>query len=142
MREIFELIERLEKLERQNRWMKRGALALTAGLAVTLFMGAGGNKPEVLDEIRVKKLVIEDDAGTIRCQLDASNKGTILQLNDRSGSPRVAIFTDAKSGMAGMNVRQKDGKMRLGMGCRNDGNAWVRLFKARGNATKGLDIGR
>ncbi len=113
--------------------MKRGALALTAGLAVTLFMGAGGNKPEVLDEIRVKKLIVEDDAGTVRCLVEANDAGpTKFVMSDSRGTRRVSLSVNKNGRSVGFSLFQSDGRLRLGSGCADGGAAWVNLLHPRG----------
>lgn len=121
MHENSEVIERLEKLERQNRRMKRIGFAVIAGLGATLLMGAAGDNPEVLDEIRVKKLVVEDYAGTVRFLLEGNNDRTMFEMNDVRGNRRIVLFVSEQKRTASFALVQNDGRIRLGSGCTDGG---------------------
>ena len=87
--------ERLEQLERQNKWMRRlGAMGVALVVAVFL-MGQG--KKEELPDLAVRSLVVKDKAG----------------------NPRISFgtFPDGKPHLA---VRDTDGKIRLTITLRND----------------------
>ncbi len=142
MHEHSELIERLQKLERQNRWVKRGVLAVTAGLAITLFMGAGGDKPEVLDEIRVKKLIVEDDAGIVRCIVQADAEGiTKLELRDRRGQERIRLQINEQNGVTSVTHWQRNGVRRASSGCQSLGShlSYFNAFGRNGKGGKGVN---
>ena len=57
MHDISKLVERLEKVERQNRRMKRIGIAGVLCAGAVVLVGAQGNKPEVLEEM----LAFEND---------------------------------------------------------------------------------
>ncbi len=73
--------QRVAKLERQNRWMKRvGGLMLAAVACVVLV--AQGAKPKVHDLVAAKRFVLHDETGKIRAALmiDKVGKETIPVL--------------------------------------------------------------
>jgi hypothetical protein len=79
--ELAEMSTRLRSLERTNRIF--GAL-LIAGLAGIVLIGAAPDAPEVLPELRTRKLVITDAKGTERIRMSAET-ATILEMNWSSG---------------------------------------------------------
>lgn len=75
----------MERLERQNRIMKRVmflALAVVSGLAL---MGQAP-VPKVSDELRTRKLVVVDEAGKELAVLAAPKDGPSLDLSDAAGN--------------------------------------------------------
>jgi len=54
--------QRLERLERQNRWMKVAVASMAVVLAVVFLIAAGQDqekdRAKVLEEVRAKKLVL------------------------------------------------------------------------------------
>lgn len=133
------LAARLERLERQNRRMKRIGIATIAVAGIAFLLGAQGDKPEVLSEIRVKKLVVVDDAGTTRGFLGLNADGhTLLDLKDRSGRRRAYLFVNESNRRTLIGFHQSDGTMRVGGGCEDNGSAWMNTLNRRGKATNGV----
>lgn len=61
--------QRLEKLERENRWMRRIGAVAVASLAAVVLMGQGKERAFYADSIETKKLVILDPKGSKRAWL-------------------------------------------------------------------------
>ena len=93
MHEIFELVDRLEKLERQNRRTRRIAIAGVLCAGVVFLVGAQGNKPEVLEEVRAKRFVVIDDEGRERTVMHATADRSNFAMSDENGKERVSLFT-------------------------------------------------
>ena len=55
--------QRLERLERQNRWMKRGGAVAVALVAAVFLMGQA--KPKELPDLEVRSLTLKDNAGRV-----------------------------------------------------------------------------
>jgi len=88
--------ERIEKLERQNRWMKTAWAALVIGLSSFLFMCAGQGRqalPEqkVEEEMRAKRFVVVDENGETRVVLAATDDRSFLSLSDNKGRERLSL---------------------------------------------------
>jgi hypothetical protein len=87
---IDSLSERVERLERENRGLKRiGALALAGAVAI-LVAGADAGKL-----IEAERFVLKDKGGRKRAELSSDSDGSAsLSLFDRSGKVRLRMAID------------------------------------------------
>lgn len=140
-----ELLLRIERLERQNRRIRKLGGAAIVGFAVMICIGAATpNQEAIKDEVKTRRLAIVDDAGIERVVISQDPETTErisrscgITLHDRSGSERggigtfedgsVAIALDAPAGV-GHPMRD-----RLGMKVYSSGAAIVSLMN---NETK------
>jgi hypothetical protein len=81
------VLERLEKLEKQNRRIKR------AGLAVMVFIGAAllSGQASVPWKIEAERFVLRDSTGKVRGELGMTGHGPLLTLYDNDGAQRAAF---------------------------------------------------
>jgi hypothetical protein len=111
-----DLVLRLQRLERQNRWIKRGLVGSVLAVGA-LVLVAAGSAPLVQKTIEAEQIIIRDKAGKKRAVLgiDDSNKdiGTraALYLLDAKERGSVAVFAE-ENGKGGVNI-QEDGKGRI-----------------------------
>jgi hypothetical protein len=82
--------QRLEKLERQNRWMRRiGAVAVAVAAAVFLI---GQGKDEDLPDLEVRSLTVKDEEGRGRVFLGSARDGSpLVQLVNKHSRPQVTL---------------------------------------------------
>ena len=81
------LIERVERLEKQNRRMKQvGAAALLLAGALFL-MGQAAPKRTV----EANEFILKDASGRLRGTWWAHSEGAILELYDSDGKPRIGL---------------------------------------------------
>jgi hypothetical protein len=85
-----EIVERLEQLERHNR-RQRCALYIIGGFAIVVVVAGAQGAPEVLDELRVKKLTIVSDDKWERCVFDG-NGGEELRLGGPKRAARGTLY--------------------------------------------------
>lgn len=139
MNDYNALAIRLDRLERQNRRLKRIGLSAVVIAGASFLLGAQGDKPEVIDEIRVKKLVVVDDAGASRGILGVDANGhSRFDLKDQQGTSRIIAIVNESSRRTLISFHQSDGKMRIGGGCQDNGKAWMNAVNLRGKATNGI----
>jgi len=125
---IEDLSARLDKVERQNRWMRAGAAgALVALLAVgslALVAPAGTQ-----DLVRARKIEVVDGKGKVRLALDVEGPDTAsLRLTDAGGRAGVELFYRPES-QAGLVVRAPDdGSDRMLFNTEFDGTPYLRLL--------------
>lgn len=88
--ELNSLMERIEKVEKQNRRMKRtGVTAILLGSAF-LVMGQTAPSGRTLE---AQHFVLKDSTGSTRAELVTSGKlGPVLRLLDNKGSVRAALM--------------------------------------------------
>jgi len=80
---------RIEKLERENRHIKR--LGLTALVVTGLIISIGQARPQQPDVIRATKFVLVDENGQQRATLGIENGGPALVLEDTNGRGVVQL---------------------------------------------------
>ncbi len=128
----YEIINRLHKLEKQNRYMKLGGLAIVFLVVTTLLTGAR-MKPDIFEEIRAKKIVLVNEQGkkvivmeyvnnvsrivsfdsneTVRFMLRVDDESSRLTLWDSNQKGRLSLIT--KDTMASLNMVDSKRKSRL-----------------------------
>ena len=93
---LQEIAERLDKVEKQNRYMKLAGVALLSVVVLSLLAGAA-KKPEVAKEIRAERIVMVDSASRERIVMEeAEGMPTFRMLSSKGKSvfPLLsAIFT-------------------------------------------------
>jgi hypothetical protein len=117
--------QRLERLERENRWMRRmGAVAVAVAAAVFL-MGQQYGRTLKADTLRVggplkhvridgDGITIRDADGTARIVLGIDKKNTAgLSLSDGDGVQR-AILVASANGFTNMDLKDRNGRVGLG----------------------------
>ncbi len=133
----MDLEQRLARLERANRRMKRiGALVLVVAAAVVL-SGAAMRKYRHLE---VGSLTLKDKAGKVRATLAAEADGAVaLALYGRDGKPRARLSA-LPDGSPGLLLYDKAGETRAVLSV-FENSAALLLFDKDGKprATLGVD---
>jgi hypothetical protein len=88
-----EIINRLHKLEKQNRYMKLGGLAIVLLLVTTLLTGAN-KKPDIAEEVRAKKIVLVDEQGKEVMVMGKINNASTIAMFDSKGKIRFGTRAD------------------------------------------------
>lgn len=110
---MTEIEVRLDKLEQESRRMKQAVAAGTLVLIAAVLMGQASPAIEPSDEVRTRRLVVEDSAGAGRAILDADN-GPMLYLFDDAGKARVGLGVDRVG--PSLNLFDNAGEIRVGLG--------------------------
>jgi hypothetical protein len=107
------LEQRLERLERQSRWMRRiGAVGLALVAAVFLM---GQDKAKELPDLEVRSLKVRDKDWKVRAALEMHGDGGVrLLMRDAKGVERVSLGV-SEYGVAGVELADEKGEK------------WVRL---------------
>jgi len=84
--------QRLAKLERENRIIKAAGLVLLLALGACLLLGAGQDEPKVLEEVKAKRFVVQDEMGRER-----------------------AFLGMRPDGLPGIVLKNKDGRLTRGL---------------------------
>lgn len=158
------LTERLEKLERDNQRLKRGAVAglvlIAALLALAALYTQGRYISRVPDVVKAHELDVLDSAGRARISM-RSVLAPVIRLDDSQGRQRVGIgivkdqpdidFEDSQGNTAmGLGVfggrpdiylDDSHGKQRIGMTIADD-KAGLGLSDSEGNTGIVMTVGR
>jgi hypothetical protein len=95
------VLERLEKIEKQNRWLKRTVAVATTVVGAIALMGPSAPRPETRiitgkpDVIYAHKFGLTDEAGRIRAALAMSAEGPTLTLFSDHGVARATLVASA-----------------------------------------------
>ena len=126
--------QRLRRLERQNRWMKRtGVLALAIVATVVL----SGQAKRGLPHLKARSLTVVDARGTSRVVV--SDEG--LRVNDRHGNSRVALRTISDD-EPGMTFWDKSGKPRFLIRALGNGSTKLDLLNKHGKTRVALSVNK
>jgi len=85
------LLERVNRLERQNKLIKLAGIVVALVMAFVLLVGA---KEKVPKEIVAESFRVVDTQGRIRAKLSVGQKGPGLGLYDENGKHRAALGKD------------------------------------------------
>ena len=123
------LARRLDKVEWENRWLKRAGIVAVAGIAAAVLMGQATPR-KVAKVIEAEKFVLRDAGGTVRARLEILSFGKVqLVLFDKDekpqsilgvGSDGAGLILGGKEGTTFLSTTLllfsgKDFKVRLGM---------------------------
>ncbi len=131
--------ERLERLERQNKWMKRIGAVGVAFVAAVLLMGQGKASQPVKVVVAEKFVLTDSDGKT--CGEWGTDRGLVrLLLRDQEGHELVSLAANEEGTIATLVLMDKGGKNRVELGGGIEGaglslNDWkghvrVRLYAA------------
>ncbi len=105
------LTQRLNRLERENRWWKVLGIVSAAVLGLVVLTGATGSK--VADEVRARKFTVVDNKGRTRGMLgmkarEGLEPGVLLELVDSDQKLRVQL-----RGSGGLGFYDSKERMRI-----------------------------
>ncbi len=108
------LLRRLDRLEHQNRRLKRIGALVVVGVTALVLMGQAKTS-KVAKVIEAEKFILRDTNGEVRVALVTLDDGnSALVLFDKGGRMRVRLDT-ASFGGVGLNLFDKDGKGRAAL---------------------------
>lgn len=123
--QIDTIIQRIERLERQNRRWKVLVSIIVAVCGSLLLLGA---KPQVVEEVRARSFVLVDKAGTPLARLGQLPHGSLgLGFYDKGNKARLLLSVDDDGG-ASVGLYGKDGRGSATMMVRKDSSTSLRLL--------------
>ncbi|MCK4306818.1 hypothetical protein KAW50_01170 [candidate division WOR-3 bacterium] len=120
------LLERVKRLERQNKLIKLTGIVVALGMAFVLLVGA---KEKVPKEIVAESFRVVDTQGRTRAALFVSQEGPMLVLSDENGKGRAALGVSPEGSMLGFS--DKNEKLRAVLGVSPEGSA-LQLYDKNG----------
>lgn len=124
------LAVRVERLERQNRWLSRALMIVAVGAALLVTLAAM-SPPSIQDVVTAKSFEVVDDEGNVRAELGVLPDGSHgLALHDADGNERATLGVWPHGTAQSLSLHDPDGKMRALLAVSPDGFAGMRLFGA------------
>jgi hypothetical protein len=117
---LGQLAERLNRLERHNRWLARSLICLLVLCGVGLLGAAQGVPGQTTGN---EPLVLRDGAGKVRARFESGPEGTVLRFLDDQGKPLASMV----AGQDALVLRyfNKKGQFQTGIALQSDGIALV-----------------
>lgn len=109
------LATRLERLERENRWLKLGVVVVLLGIAAAVLMGQAMREPKV---VTAEQFVLRDSAGEARAVLTMSGDGPGLTLFGEDGDHAKLRISPAGPELT---MYDQGGHMRANLGVQPEG---------------------
>ncbi len=108
------LTARIEKLERQNQWMKRGGYCVLLFFTAVLAMG----QAQPTRTLEAQSFVLTDSSGIKRAELAMHNAYPTLRFFDAHGRTRIALDGSSDSPAFGPRIELsgEEDRVRLSMG--------------------------
>ena len=118
--ELHAILERVAKLEAQNRRLRRGSVAILSLLSAIILMGQSAPPPRVVE---AQRFILKDNEGNVRGWMGTIGKGSELSLGNVNAEPmmRLIVSTDASdlhffgSRNSGMNLGLDSGRPDISM---------------------------
>jgi hypothetical protein len=124
---------RLERLERECRFLRRGMAAVLLGGTTLVLMGQA--RPE-RKNIEAQHFIVKDEAGENRASLGMGPNGGVGLNFMGQNQVRIGVALDG----AGISMLDTAGRLRLTLGIRADGSAGLVLMNAEQKPRIGLNL--
>ena len=146
--------QRIERLERENRWIRRGGAVLFAVVAAVVLVAQGKDDDKAPDHLTVKSLSVLDKQGVSRITLMTGGDIAVIKMFGPFGTgagPKNELNLYAGTKSHGLKIVTEGGEARLFSHSRGDAGlsvsaggkqrcvAFVRQAAA-GNSTAGMRL--
>jgi hypothetical protein len=105
------LEQRVRKLERENRWMRRIAAVTVAVVAVVVLVGQG--KEDKLPDLEVRSLTVKK--GDAHVSLFINKGQPYVQLKDSDGRMRAQLYVSPSICEPVLVLNDQDGRLRASL---------------------------
>lgn len=125
-----QMIKRLERLERENKRIKR--LGAAAFFSIAALFAMGQSKPDVSKVVDAERFVVRDGSGAVRAVLGVNPDGNMgLEVRDRAGKAGVALGMGA-NGNPALRLDGKEAKTGIALGVRSDNSPAIEFYNNEG----------
>ena len=132
--ELRVILERIEKLEVQNRRLRRCSVAILALLSAVILTGQGAPSPRVVE---AQRFILKDSDGNVRGWMGTIGNGSELSLGNVNAQPMMRLIVSTDSSDLHFFGSRKSG-MNLGL---DSGNPDISIIGAEGNGGAGITFG-
>lgn len=127
-----EILERLEKLERENRWLKRGGMAAVALASLVVILGMASPAPQTLT---AHQILLTDSSGRVRMKLSAVGRKFPF-LSFYGPGDRTMLSLEGGGPQPGLAIHDVSGKTRILLGGLSPD---LSFYNGAGDTTVSLD---
>jgi hypothetical protein len=110
------LVQRLEKVEQQNRKLKMVGVVVLSLAVAGMVMGQAMPRARIVE---AEGFVLKDGAGKVRAELSVVKDGSQLTLGDENGTTRVALIVGKVGPL--LALADETGKFRAWLVAHKDG---------------------
>lgn len=124
------LMNRLDRVERENRRLKEVGSVVLVAVASLVLMGQA--VPNVAKVVEAERFVLRDASGKLRAELAVDDNGAAyLSILDREGKGSRAMVAVLPNGSGGLVVSDREGKAtaQLDLGLFDGDKPGLRLFQ-------------
>jgi hypothetical protein len=129
------ILERIGKLEVQNRRFRRGCVAILAVLLAVILMGQAAPSSRVVE---AQRFILKDSDGNVRGWMGTIGKGSELSLGNVNAQPMMRLIVSTDASDLHFFGSRKSG-MNLGL---DSGNPDVSMMGAEGNGAARITFGK
>src|SRR5713226_3514983 len=104
--DVKSLYERVERLEKQNRWMKR--MGVVATLSAVVLLVSGQAKVDTKKTVEANEVVLKDTNGVVRAKL---GMGLVFRLKN---GPALVLYDDGEQQRASVATSEGLAQIYLG----------------------------
>jgi hypothetical protein len=147
------ILSRIERLEKQNRRLKSGALVCLVAIASVGLMGQTQRKskrppaptpapaPAVPQKIEAESFILKDSSGRVRAELSMGGTGPSFRLLDLGGSALVTLsLNDATPGGPFLLLSDPQHRAGLSMSVLEGAGSQISLTGERANAQARIGV--
>jgi hypothetical protein len=124
--DLHSILARINRLEAQNRRLKRGSIVIMALLSCVILMGQVAPSPRVVE---AQKFVLKDSDGNVRGWMGTIGKGSELILGNVNAQPMIRLIVSTDSSDLHFFGTRKSG-MNLGL---DSGTPDISMIGLEGN---------
>jgi hypothetical protein len=128
------ILERIGKLEAQNRSLRWGGMVVLAFLSAVILMGQAAPSPRAVE---AQRFILKDSDGNVRGWMGTIGKGSELSLGNANAQPMMRLIVSMDSSDLHFFGSRKNG-MNLGL---DSGNPDIFLMGAEGNGGARITFG-
>jgi hypothetical protein len=133
--EMQQVMERLARVEKQNRWLVHGGLVLVLSCGIVLLMA---QKP-VTRTVEAQGFVLKDATGEVRAELHMADSGPELRLYDSQHNTFALIGASKKTGP--LLALDAGGRGFVGLSISEKAGPLLSLEMGKANANLTVDRG-
>lgn len=128
---IEQMLRRLERLEKENRRIKRIGASALFGAIILVVMGQAGPS-NVAKVIEAERFVVRDTSGSVSAVLGINpDRNMGLEIRDKNGKAGVALGMGS-NGNPALRLDGPDGKTGIALGVRSDNSPAMELYNKEG----------